>query len=65
MERALPAPERTAPEPEPEPTPCPDSVRGVLDTMRQKAEADKVESAKRKVASMMQRFGIAGSDARS
>lgn len=63
-ERALPAPPQS-PEPEPEPVACPESVRGMLDTMRQKAEADKVESAKRKVAAMMQRFGINNRDARS
>ncbi len=57
FEKALPVPPRQ-PEPEPEPVACPESVRGVLDTMRQKAEADKADSAKRQVAAMMQRFGI-------
>lgn len=57
FERALPAPER-APEPEPEPAFCPDSVKDVLDTMRKKADADKVESAKKQVAAFMKGFGI-------
>ena len=57
LERALPAPQRQ-PEPETEPATCPDSVRSIMDTVRQQAEADKVNSAKRQVAAMMQRFGI-------
>ena len=59
MDRALPAPE--APKEavaEPEPAFCPDSAKEALDTMRKKADADKVESAKKQVAAFMKGFGI-------
>lgn len=68
FDRELPAPgQKLKPEPDPElnPVACPDSVRGVMDAIRQKVETDKVESAKRQVAAMMRRFSITGSDARS
>ena len=57
FDRALPAPKKQH-EPEPEPVACPDSVKNVRDAMRKKADADKVDDAKRKVAELMNRFGI-------
>lgn len=59
FERALPAPEKP-PEPEPEPGTCPDSIRNVVDGMRQKIAQDEINAAKRKVQAFMGRFGIGG-----